>query len=186
MLDFFYMLTKLRVKLRKAVLSAQSPDFKARANGYCHTYFDVKGIDPLLLATFPTDDDIQDAAQQAMEECESLIVLLGVNPSMLRDKIAHRSFSQLSAINLLRPDFLVAKGGGNGDDDSSSDEDKDIGDPDNINSDADDSTNDAAELQELMDEIESGDISLSSQQDDKLTRLTCAAMAITSDEMAKV
>jgi len=48
------------------------------------------------------------------------------------------------------------------------------------------STNDAAELQELMDEIESGDISLSSQQDDKLTRLTCAAMAITSDEMAKV
>src|ERR1700683_4606645 len=99
MLDFFYMLTKLRVKLREAVLSTQSPDFKARANGYCHTYFDAKGIDPLLLATFPMDDDIQDAAQQAMEECESLVVLLGVNLSILQDNIARQSSVQLSAIN---------------------------------------------------------------------------------------
>src|ERR1700733_448180 len=32
MLDFFYMMMKLR---------GQSSDFKARANGYCHTYFDT-------------------------------------------------------------------------------------------------------------------------------------------------
>jgi hypothetical protein len=179
MLDFFYMLTKLRVKLREAVLSAQSPDFKARANGYCHTYFDVKGIDPLLLATFPSNDDIQDAAKQAMEECESLVVLLGIDPSLLQE--TYQSSVQLPAISSWYSNALTT--GRNSDGDSSSGDDGyDI----DYESDADDRINDAAELQELMDQIECGEIPLSRMQEDTLTRLMCAAMAITSDEMAKV
>ena len=181
MLDFFYMLTKLCVKLRKAVLSAQSPDFKACANGYCHTYFDVKGIDPLLLAMFPTNEDIQDAALQAMEECESLLVLLGIDPSMLQDKIARQSSVRLPAINSWYSDPLADRDNGGEDRDNSSD---DGDDKSCYPSDDSDSTNDAAELQELMDQIEGRDFPRS--HDDKLTRLTCAAMAITSDEMAKV
>jgi hypothetical protein len=177
MLDFFYMLTKLRVKLREAVLSAQSPDFKARANGYCHTYFDVKGIDPLLLAMFPTNEDIQDAALQAMEECESLLVLLGIDPSMLQDKIARQSSVRLPAIDSWYSDPLADRD--NGGDNSSDD-----GDDESCYGSDDSSTNDAAELQELMDQTEGRDFSRS--HNDKLTRLTCAAMAITSDEMAKV
>lgn len=61
---FFYILNKLHVKLCEAVLSAQLPDFKADANGYCHMYFHTTGIDTLMLLTFLTDDDIQDAVQQ--------------------------------------------------------------------------------------------------------------------------
>jgi len=89
-----------------------------------------------------------------MEECESLLVLLGVDPSLLQDRIARRSAAQLSTLNPRHMDPLVAEGGRRGDDDSSSDEDYESVDPDNIDSDGNDGTNDAAELQELMDQIE--------------------------------
>ena len=174
------MLTKLCVKLRGAVLSAQSPDFKACANGYCHTYFDVKGIDPLLLAMFPINEDIQDAALQAMEECESLLVLLGINPSMLQDKIARQSSVRLPAIGSWYSDPLADRDNGGEDGNNSSDD----GDDESCYGSDDSSTNDAAELQEPMDQTEGRDFSCS--HDDKLTWLTCAATAITSNEMAKV
>ena len=81
MLDFYYMLTKLRVKLREAAFHDKSPNFKARANSYCHTYYDGKGAKELfLMAMFPTDAEIEDVALQALEECESLISLLELRP----------------------------------------------------------------------------------------------------------
>jgi hypothetical protein len=83
MLDFFYMMTKLHVKLYEAVLRGNSSDLKVHTNSYNHTYLDTKGIDMQMLATFLTNDGIKDAAQQAMEECESLVALLGLDPMML-------------------------------------------------------------------------------------------------------
>jgi hypothetical protein len=58
MLDFFYMMTKLHVKLYEAVLMGHSSDFKVHTNSYNHTYLDMKGIDMQMLATFLTDDGI--------------------------------------------------------------------------------------------------------------------------------
>ena len=177
MLDFFYMLTKLRVKLYEAVLRGNSSDFKARANGYNHTYLDTKGIDTQILATFPTNDDIQDAAQQAMEECESLVALLGLDPSMLQDTLARRT--QLPAIDSW---YTSA-------DDSiySSDDDESDGRyDDDSDSDMEENADDATKLQELMDDVEQDKYRFSSTQEEKLTRLSCAAVAITSDEMAKM
>lgn len=86
-------MTKLRVRLYEAVLGGNSLDFKARADGYNHTgYLETKGIDTQILATFPTDDDIQVAAEQAMEECVSLVTLpLGLDPTMLRDTLARQT-----------------------------------------------------------------------------------------------
>jgi hypothetical protein len=185
MLDFFYMMTKLRVKLREAVLRGQSADFKACANGYCHTYFDSKGIDPLLLSTFPTDDDIQDTAQQAMEECESLVVLLGIDPTMLQNNITGLGPVKLPAISSWYTESIDSSF------DEDSEDDKDDKDgyfchDGSSDSDTDEGVDDAAELQELMDCVEGQEFSFTPAQEDKLTRLVCAAMAITSDEMTKM
>jgi hypothetical protein len=182
MLDFFYMLTKLRVKLREAILRNHSPDFKARANGYCHTYFDTKGVDRLLLSTFPTNDDIRDAAKQAMEECDSLIVLLGLDPSSLHSRVARQTPQHLPAIGSWYFNKSRNRKGCNavGKDSTSDEVESDTDGSD------DGSDDDANKLQELMDHVEKGKFSLTSEQDDALTRLSCAAMAITGDDMAKV
>jgi hypothetical protein len=59
MLDLLYMVPKLRVKFRAAVLLAKASDSKARAAEYTHTYFDNTGLDVLALSTFPSDDDMK-------------------------------------------------------------------------------------------------------------------------------
>ncbi|KAJ7182126.1 hypothetical protein C8R46DRAFT_826347, partial [Mycena filopes] len=88
MLDFLYMIPKLRVKIRSAVLRAKASDSKAQAAGYSHTYFDNTGLDILALSSFPSDDDINLAAAEAAEESDSLIALLGLAPSQLHVGIA--------------------------------------------------------------------------------------------------
>ena len=78
MLDFHYMVPKLFVKLRQAVLSSKFSDGKATASGYNHTYTDTRGIDIPALSTYPTDSDINDIAVLAYGEAESLFALLCV------------------------------------------------------------------------------------------------------------
>ncbi|KAF5320335.1 hypothetical protein D9611_011267 [Ephemerocybe angulata] len=82
-LDFIYMIPKLRVKLRQAALHSRASDGKARAAGYNHTYFDDGGVDFDLLATFPTDDEIEEVSCLAAEEAESLIKLVGIDADQL-------------------------------------------------------------------------------------------------------
>jgi hypothetical protein len=52
MLDFLYMVPKLRVRLRAAILHGKVSNPKARAAGYNHSYFDSdrSGVDILALA----------------------------------------------------------------------------------------------------------------------------------------
>ena len=83
LLDLIYMIPKLRLKMREAVLNARGSDPKARAAGYNHTYFDNTGVNVPILSSYPTDEDIQVIADQAAEEADSLIALLGLNPSQL-------------------------------------------------------------------------------------------------------
>jgi hypothetical protein len=80
MLDFFHMASKLTIKIRQAVLHAHSPNGKARANGYAHTYFDTSGIHLSSLNMFPSDDEMNDIANQALQEAQSLVTLLGIYP----------------------------------------------------------------------------------------------------------
>ena len=83
-LDFIYMIPKLRVTIREAMLHART-DPKATASGYSHTHFDSRGLNIPTLATFPNDDEINTAAKGAAEEAESLLSLLGVSPKRLRE-----------------------------------------------------------------------------------------------------
>ena len=88
-LDFIYMVPKLRVTIREAMLRARM-DPRARANGYSHTHFDARGLDIPVLATFPSDDEIDTAAKEAAEDAESLLALLGVSPKRLQEDSAIR------------------------------------------------------------------------------------------------
>jgi hypothetical protein len=71
----------------------------------------------------------------------------------------------------------------------SSDDDKSDGGHDyNDSNDSDmkGNTNDTAKLQEIIDDVEHNKYSFTLAQEEKLTRLSCAAVAITSDEVAKM
>lgn len=83
LLDFIYMVPKLHIWLRQAILRALASDPKARASGYCHTYFDHTNIDLRALATYPTDDKIDEVAREVAQEADSLVALLDIVPGQL-------------------------------------------------------------------------------------------------------
>jgi hypothetical protein len=80
-LDFIDMVPKLRIRLRQAIIRDSDP--KARATGYCHTYFDHTDIDLRTLATYPTDEEIHKVAQDAAREADGLVASLGIDPGQL-------------------------------------------------------------------------------------------------------
>ncbi|ETW79465.1 hypothetical protein HETIRDRAFT_306089, partial [Heterobasidion irregulare TC 32-1] len=77
--EFHYMVPKLNVRLREHFFFSESSDGKARANGYNHTYTDSRQINLGALATYPTDAEIQRAANAAFEEAHSLWEVLGAD-----------------------------------------------------------------------------------------------------------
>ncbi|KAJ7708424.1 hypothetical protein B0H16DRAFT_1746298 [Mycena metata] len=162
MLDFLYMIPKLRVKIRSAVLRAKASDSKARATGYSHTYFDNTGLDILALSTFPSDDDIDLVAAEAAEESDSLIALLGLAPSQLHAGMTP-TVPILPGISLWY----------NAEEDSEPDSDAD-------------SISEAQQLQDLIDKAEVSVASRSHRQDKELLNLTSAALALTADDMIKI
>lgn len=100
-LDVIYMLPKLRVTIREAILRARSNP-RATASGYSHTHFDTRDLNIPILATFPDDDEINTAAKEAADEAESLLALLGITPKQLQ----HNPITALPSINSL----FVGKG----------------------------------------------------------------------------
>jgi hypothetical protein len=86
-LDFIYMIPKLRVTIREAMLHART-DPRATASGYSHTHFDTRGLDIPVLSTFPSDDEIDAAAKEAAEEAESILALLDISPKRLQQNTA--------------------------------------------------------------------------------------------------
>ena len=80
MLDFEYMVPKLFIQLREAVLTKCCSDRKARASGYNHTYGDARDINLQNLSMYPTDAQFRVAAECAHEQTESLWALLGIAP----------------------------------------------------------------------------------------------------------
>ncbi|KAJ7827971.1 hypothetical protein B0H14DRAFT_3719732 [Mycena olivaceomarginata] len=159
MLDFLYMIPKLRVKLRAAVLSAKISNPKDRAAGYSHTYFDATGLDILALSTFPDDDTINGIALEAAEEADSLIALLGLAPAQL-----HRGDDpvppMLPSIAAWYP-------------------------PTTDDCDAD-SISSTQELQDLIEIAEDDAVSRTRAQAEELLTLTSAALALSADDMIKI
>ena len=110
-------------------------------------------------------------ANEAAQVAESLVELLGVNPTQLRHPMDGSSQVMLPSIYAWYED-------------PASDMDQD-GD-ENESAYSDDEDNDADGLQALVDAEEQTLASRTNKQDDELLALTCASLAITADDITKV
>jgi hypothetical protein len=78
LLDVLRLIPKLNVRLMAACNAKNTQvDFKSRAAGYSHTYFDGDGVPLGTLSNFPSDDEISQAASIAFDEANALWDLLG-------------------------------------------------------------------------------------------------------------
>ena len=166
-LDFIYMIPKLRVKLRQTILHALASDPKACANGYTHTYFDHTDVNLRALATFPTNEDIDEVADMAMQEVDSLLALLGIVPGQLHRLQDSPTIVLPNLASLLESDVPS------------------IFDDCDFEDDAE-STSEAQELQKIIESNEHNISSRTIAQDKQIMNLTCAALALTADELMNV
>jgi hypothetical protein len=171
-LDFIYMIPKLRVKLHEAVLRGKSSDPKARASGYSHSYFDYEGLDLLTLSTYPSDADIGMASQDAAEEANSLIALLGINPNSLHQN-QNAQAAQLPSVSSWFNDPHETLDFDNSDLESNGDL-------------SDNEESEAQQLQHFLDEEEYSPITCTRWVDEHCLNLTSAALALAADEAAIV
>ena len=160
--DFFQMIPKLRVQLRRGMSHDASHNSKARASGYAHTYMDTKGMDIRALCTFPSDEDIAINAEQAACESESLIALLGVSVEQL---YGATSFMPLPSISAWY---------------STSTTEIDEQDAQEINEAPDLEAQELQEWLELWESAETSKLPLACKK--RVTDLTCAALAVATDE----
>ncbi|TCD62510.1 hypothetical protein EIP91_006784 [Steccherinum ochraceum] len=184
MLDFYHMLSKLTIALRQAAYKSRASDARATASGYNHTYYDSRGFDPLALATFPTASDIPNIADSAAEEADSLARLLGLNPALLRKTQTH---SALPSIQTWLPDDPSER---QYEPDTDSDTDSDT---DDLINEEPQAVNDADDFQTLCDwfhEVETKGPGLrphmTDKEDNEITRIQCAGIALQTDEMIRI
>ena len=138
---------------------------KVRASGYNHTYFNMASLNELNSATFPLDADIEVAAQEASEEADSLIRLLGLQPQQINQ------FSLKNHITS-RPVFLPSIDSWFSDSGAKLNDESDNILITSIATD-NESISDAQELQNLLDQEERMDISRPAIQERSLTNMCC-------------
>ncbi|KAF7776802.1 hypothetical protein Agabi119p4_5195 [Agaricus bisporus var. burnettii] len=161
-LDFLHMIPKLRVKMRQEnlVVAQSIATSKLPANGYTHTYFHTLGLDLFKLSRFPSDSRIQDLATTAMDEADSLLSVLGINPFHLHSIHAPNMFPSIDTW------FL----------------DTEIDDT-LENYDDDDQELEGARLNHLIHLADNlHRTRLTNEDDDRLLGLTCASLALTAQD----
>ncbi|TFY73791.1 hypothetical protein EWM64_g10221 [Hericium alpestre] len=176
MLDFLHMIPKLQVKLKEAAFRATTGDAKARASGYTHTYFDAKDTDLHALAMYPDDREISWISQEACEDAEALISLLGIQAAYLMRPTSNVPVGLPGIAS-----WYGADGAGTSVDDDNTELD--------IASDADEeSICEAQELQDLIDAEESGALGtgFSNQDDEAFLNIKFAALAVAADEFMQI
>jgi hypothetical protein len=172
-LDFLYMIPKLRISLRRAVLRSRTSDSKARASGYNHTYFDNRDLDAFALSTLPTTDDMAALSQTARDEADMLVTACGVDINRLRllGNLLARGGPRLPSLDA----WFVGTGIEGEDDDS-----------DGFSDAA--SIGEAEQLQDLLDHVGSDDFTktASKAQKKQAERLSFAAAALVAEDHRKV
>lgn len=96
--EFILMAPKLSILIAAEshgrAASAQARSSEGRA-GYYHTWFDSKGIDPVQLATYPSDQELAAIARAAYAEASSLLQILGMDKTtVLPDNVDARAFHE--------------------------------------------------------------------------------------------
>lgn len=178
-LDFLYMMPRLSILIRAACRFAHTSNPRDRASGYAHTYFDAGNVDLALLAVFPSDLEIATAAQEAWDEAANLWDLLGINPHDLLPASTQASSPETPAIVLPGIASWFAPG-----DDPVYDYDDEFGD-NGSDSDSDDDPSESVLLQMIIDSEETAP-SRSRETEERMLGLTCAAVALTLDDLTRV
>jgi hypothetical protein len=173
LLDFFYMMPKLFIRLREHTLFSKFSDGKERASGYNHTYTDNRDIDLVALSTYPSDSELNDVAKTAYEEVENLWTLLGAPPSLTQSGPI-----KLPSIRtwFKSPDNdhgLPASTEAIAEEEFDSDYESCVGDPDSDG----EEDNESAEVQRALDYLEKT-ITKSFREDDEINGLALAAVSL--------
>ena len=179
-LDWVFMIPKLHVTLCKVILN-DIGDSRPPSNGYCHTYFDVAGLDKTNLSSFPSDAKISKIAKQAANETESLLRLLGISHNCLYNLSKGPT---LPTIWLWLPAQLLVE---TQDLEETSHDSADFSDSDS-ESDKEDTgpSADVDELQDLLDSDQNTVASWSAWQEQEIMNLTYASFTITANKMMKM
>lgn len=166
MLDFLFMVPKLSIRLREAFFSSRTTDGKARASGYAHTHTNTWGIDLAALSTYPSNEEIEEAANQGYQEAHSLFAYLGATAT----QIYRPGIATLPGINAW---FM-------GDGDYDEDEDEDPLAETDI-----DGSNEDREFQLFLDDLE--DIEPDTSRGERLlSDFRHASIALSVDEQMKM
>ncbi|KAJ8090489.1 hypothetical protein PM082_002377 [Marasmius tenuissimus] len=172
--DFIYMIPKLRVSVRQAILKlrTQLPDGKARASGYCHTYFHAGKLDPLVLSSFPSDEQIFECATTAFAEAESLLMAVGVDPKVLGRLQSFRNGSAPALPSY--SDWAPI--------------DDTLWDSDGESDNEDDKESESQQVQDLIAQLDSDEIqnTASRHQAERITSLTYAAVVLDVEDDIQV
>ena len=175
MLDFYYMIPKLFIRLREHSLFSKFSDGKERASGYSHTYTDNRDVDLVALSLYPSDEEINDATKTAYEEAENLWTLLGA-PSSAPRIPSIRLPSIRAWFTEQEPSEDIAT-----DEEIFSDYDSCVGDADLDNNDEE---SESAQIQKALNYLETVTIKLS-QEENKINDLALAAVSLSvGDGMA--
>ncbi|KAJ3711441.1 hypothetical protein DFJ43DRAFT_1167829 [Lentinula guzmanii] len=95
--SWYILKPKLTMMLEQAIQKSwQTPDSKARASGYNHSYLDRHGVDVQTLSLFPTNNQIDDASQMGYDDAFDLFCLLGLSPN----ELTHERSSTLPSIRM--------------------------------------------------------------------------------------
>ncbi|KAL1751197.1 hypothetical protein FB107DRAFT_222515 [Schizophyllum commune] len=194
-LDFLYFVPKIAVSMRNTILHMKLTSDKATASGYNHTYFDTRGLSLAVLMQFPDDVEISHIATEAREQCDSLIRVLGIDPVRLRvlQGISQRGPATLPSLqewfprreDIDRGHAWDRTRGWTAADESDEEDDGGVWDDDVAPISA------GQRLQDILDEEEAYRESRNTPLRPALValeiqNLTCAAMALTAGEMARV
>jgi hypothetical protein len=159
--------------MRKEVLCATTSSAQACAQGYNHTYFANQDLNLQALATLPSDEEINAAAASASRESVFLIGLLGVHAVQLYNPA-------VSLLNLQAPHFK--------DINSSSQpfcnplvESKPM-----PTDDTESNPSEAEEIQNALCSLEQILSNISDEAQEQVSRLACAAAAMTIYDMTQV
>ena len=130
----------------------------------------MAGLDQMSLATFPSDEEISTIAETASEEADSLISLLGLIPIQVRS--LQRTNVVLPGIEswLSHPPL----------DCDTDDDDK------SLLSFNEEILSEAEQLQLLLDHEEDHTLFRSKAQESEITNLTCAALALATDQITNM
>ncbi|KAH9938784.1 uncharacterized protein BXZ73DRAFT_23422, partial [Epithele typhae] len=184
-MDFYYMIKHIQIKQAEAFRLGQTTDPHARASGYNHTYVDSRDVDLCALATYPDDDAIQKAADEAFAEAESLVVLLGIAPSEAHFPRPSTSTRTSGPVPNSLSDLLNVPPSGHH---VSSEENVVDSTEELATADSEESVDSANELQAALDREESAGTNMkrSSQEEDGVENVMLAAVSVAVDDMCKV